>query len=327
MEICQQPPKMKLSSRQEVTIAASRPAFSRPALWHGQAGTHGAGGAPPASSPARFPGEPRALHRLSPGLSPAAAPPLPAGQQTRVPAGTERAPRGPGFPPGSPSPRLRPDRFNCPLFRAARSSPCGTAGTGSAARLKPARGSPAGVLRDAAIPHHNRPGPARHRPPSRRGSAPAAARRHTPPPPLPPPPPFSRPARRGGSRGAEMVPRNGSGSTTPPPPSSSPPVRHGGTRGGGARAAARPPLPAGGFGVCEAALIQPGRHLCARGKRPFPDPSGRRGFRRPDPRTALAVTPQQMAGDRIRPVPSTATPALGKRARTVPPSTKQDEKL
>lgn len=324
MEICQQPPKMKLSSQQEVTIAASHPVFSRPALWHGQAGTHGAGGAPPASSPARFPEEPRALHRLSPGLSPAAAPPLPAGQQTRVPAGTERAPRGPGFPPGSPSPRLRPDRFNCPLFRAARSSPCGTAGPGSAARLKPARGSPAGVLRAAAIPHHNRPGPA---PPAEQagpgsGSRPAAHTASS----ATAAAAISRPARRGGSRGAEMVSRNGSGSTTPPP-SSSPPVRHGGTRGGGARAAARPPLPAGGFGVCEAALIQPGRHLCARGKRPFPDPSGRGGFPRPDPVTALAGTPQQMAGDRIRSVPSTATPALGKRAPTVPPSTKQDEKL
>lgn len=103
----------------------------------------------------------------------AAARPPPASLQTRLSATEVRGRRGvtarhrgrrgsTASPPAlsSPSLRLRPDRFNCPLFRAARISPCGTAGPGSAAGpLKPARGSPARPLR-AAIPRRGRAGAA-----------------------------------------------------------------------------------------------------------------------------------------------------------------------
>lgn len=75
--------------------------------------------------------------------------------------------------PRSPSPRPRPARLSCPLFRAARIRPCGTAGLcSSAARLKPARGSPARALRAAAIPRRSA-APGRHRPAAgRAGGAP-----------------------------------------------------------------------------------------------------------------------------------------------------------
>jgi len=63
--------------------------------------------------------------------------------------------------------------LSCPLFRAARIRPCGTAGLcSSAARLKPARGSPARALRAAAIPRRSA-APGRHRPAAgRAGGAP-----------------------------------------------------------------------------------------------------------------------------------------------------------
>lgn len=83
------------------------------------------------------------------------------------PGAAAAAPRLPR--PLSPWPRPRPARFSCPLLRAARSSPCGTAGPGSsAARPKPERGCPGRALRAAAaIPSLGR----RHRPGAWRGPA------------------------------------------------------------------------------------------------------------------------------------------------------------